>query len=130
MAQSARTWYIESFLTTLFSLLTIGPSQYRAKDRPWYTLGHGIVLIYIGLGIITSVVYYFTLKAENARRDQGIRDEIIDGVNDNGRFISCSARPPSLTDLFLWRRRYRDCRGAGEAQRKVCDRQRREERKR
>jgi hypothetical protein len=47
-------------------------------------MGHGIILAYIGLGILTSAVYYFTMRAENARRDQGLRDEIIDGVNDKG----------------------------------------------
>ena len=60
--------------------------QYRARDKPWYTLGHGIVLLYIGLGVLASVVYYFTLRTENARRDRGMRDEIIDGVNDDGMF--------------------------------------------
>lgn len=49
--------------------------------------------MYIVLGVLTSVVYYFTLRAENARRDQGMRDEIIDGVNDKGMFIFCYAWP-------------------------------------
>ena len=61
--------------------------QYRARDKPWYRMGHGIVLIYIGLGVLASVVYYFTLRAENARRDRGLRDEIIDSVNDKGMLI-------------------------------------------
>lgn len=74
-------------------LLTIEPLKYRARDKPWFTLGHGIVLIYVGLGILTSVVYYFTLKAENARRERGVRDEIIDGVNDNGMFACCYTGP-------------------------------------
>ena len=65
-------------------LLTTGSPQYRARDQPWYPLGHGIILIYIGLGILCSVVYYFTLRTENARRDRGMRDEIIDGINDDG----------------------------------------------
>ena len=40
---------------------------------------------------MTSVVYYLTLRAENARRDKGVRDEIIQGVNDNGMFGDCNA---------------------------------------
>ena len=36
--------------------------------------------------LFTSLVYYYTLKAENARRDQGLRDEIINCVNDKGAF--------------------------------------------
>ena len=34
-------------------------------------------------------MYYFTLRIENARRDRGIREEIINGVNDDGMFIHC-----------------------------------------
>ncbi|KAF9650536.1 MFS general substrate transporter [Thelephora ganbajun] len=62
----------------------VSSNVYRARDKPWYTLGHGIVLVYIGLGILTSVVYWLILRTENSRRDRGLRDEIIDGVNDNG----------------------------------------------
>ncbi|KAF9785564.1 MFS general substrate transporter [Thelephora terrestris] len=62
----------------------VSSNVYRARDSPWYTLGHGIVLVYIGLGVLTSVVYWLVLRAENSRRDRGLRDEIIDGVNDNG----------------------------------------------
>jgi len=42
------------------------------------------VLLYVGLGILSSITYYFLLRAENARRERGERDEIIDGVNDSG----------------------------------------------
>ena len=35
------------------------------------------------------MVYYLVLRTENARRDLGMRDEIIQGVNDNGTFICC-----------------------------------------
>jgi len=73
--------------------LTIDSPQYRARDRPWYTLGHGIVLLYIGLALVTSVVYYLTLRTKNARRDQGMRGEIIQGVNDKGMFIDRNAWP-------------------------------------
>ncbi len=57
--------------------------KYRAPDAPWYTLGHGIVLTYIGLGFTASIVYSIMLRAENARRTRGERDEIIIGVNEN-----------------------------------------------
>ena len=40
--------------------------------------------MYIGLGALACLVHYFALKAENSRRDRGLRDEIIDGVNDKG----------------------------------------------
>ena len=50
--------------------------------------------MYIGVGIISSIVYYIFLRAENSRRDRGERDEIIgdesgDGKNEkNGRFAT------------------------------------------
>jgi hypothetical protein len=33
--------------------------QYMAKDKPWYRLGHGIVLLYIALGMPTLVILSF-----------------------------------------------------------------------
>jgi hypothetical protein len=54
----------------------------------------GLVLMYIALGILSSIVYHLLLKAENARRDRGERDEIIgdesgEGKNEkNGRFAT------------------------------------------
>ncbi|EAU87174.2 hypothetical protein CC1G_05863 [Coprinopsis cinerea okayama7 len=57
----------------------VGSNIYRAKDRPYYTLGHGLVLMYLALGMIFSGLYLFLLKMENARRDRGERDEIIGG---------------------------------------------------
>ena len=75
-------------LNGIARLLTSGSLKYRARDKPWFTLGHGIILIYTGLGLLASMVYYFTLRMENGRRDRGARDEIIDGVNDSGMLIS------------------------------------------
>jgi hypothetical protein len=48
--------------------------------------------MYIMFGIIASTTYHFLLRAENARRDRGERDEIIGKTDDsqlnekNGRF--------------------------------------------
>ncbi|KAG1734029.1 MFS general substrate transporter [Suillus paluster] len=70
----------------------ISSNVYRATQKPWYPLGHGLVLMYIGFGIIATVVFRFLLKRENARRDRGERDEIIEGREGgfevNGRFAS------------------------------------------
>ncbi|KLO11529.1 MFS general substrate transporter [Schizopora paradoxa] len=60
----------------------VSSNVYRARDAPWYTLGHGIVLTYIGLGFIASAVYSFRLRAENLRRARGERDEIIVGEDE------------------------------------------------
>ncbi|KAI9440614.1 MFS general substrate transporter [Lactarius indigo] len=54
--------------------------QYRAADAPRYRLGHGLVLMYIAIGIISSTAFYVFLRRENAARDRGERDEVIEGV--------------------------------------------------
>lgn len=38
----------------------------------------GLVLMYIGIGIITSILFLVFLNRENARRERGERDEYID----------------------------------------------------
>lgn len=53
-------------------------NKYRARDAPRYRLGHGIVLMYIGIGFISTISYILYLRSENARRDRGGRDEIIE----------------------------------------------------
>ena len=76
--------------------------QYRASDAPWYRLGHELVLLYICIGMASSIAYYVFLRRENAARDRGMRDEVIEGVfrenegseerearaQRNGRFVS------------------------------------------
>jgi hypothetical protein len=99
--RSVRTLYISFSLSCM-----IDPSthllQYRASDAPWYRLGHGLVLLYICISIVSSIAYYAFLRRENAARDHGDRDEVIEGVfrenegaeereeraRGNGRFAS------------------------------------------
>lgn len=69
--------------------------QYRAEDRPWYQLGHGIVLAYIAIGFFSSLLFAFLLRRENMKRDRGERDEIIEGV-DNPNARECNGRYDSV----------------------------------
>jgi len=70
---------------------------YRAADSPWYTFGHGIVLAYIAVGLISVTLMRIGLQRENARRDRGERDEVIDGIDNksadirNGQYSSVDA---------------------------------------
>jgi len=74
----------------------VSSNVYRAVDKPWYRLGHGLVLMYIGIGIITSILFLVFLKRENARRERGERDEYIDDLPEtqlpenmkNGRYAT------------------------------------------
>jgi len=68
---------------------------YRAEDKPWYPLGHGIVLAYIGIGFFSSLLFAFLLRRENLKRDRGERDEIIEGV-DNKHAQECNGRYESI----------------------------------
>jgi len=36
--------------------------------------------MYIGIGTVSSITYYIFLRRENAARDRGERDEVIEGV--------------------------------------------------
>jgi len=72
----------------------VSSNIYRSVDAPWYRMGHGIVLTYIAIGWLCSLAFYFLLRRENARRDAGERDEIIEGIDNkhaherNGQFES------------------------------------------
>ncbi|KAH9893416.1 MFS general substrate transporter [Cubamyces lactineus] len=76
----------------------VSSNVYRARDAPWYTLGHGIVLMYIGIGLVMSVIYFVYLKRENARRERGERDEIIKGVNDHRSELARNGTYASVAD--------------------------------
>ncbi|KAI0067785.1 MFS general substrate transporter [Artomyces pyxidatus] len=62
----------------------VSSNVYRAKDKPWYSLGHGIILAYIAIGFLCSLAYMLVLRRENEARERGDRDEVIEGV-DNKR---------------------------------------------
>lgn len=82
------------FYAVRVNISSLNATQYRAQDKPWYRLGHGIVLAYIAIGWLSSLLFYFLLKRENASREAGKRDEVIQGVDNpsadekNGRFKS------------------------------------------
>ena len=40
----------------------------------------GLVLMYIGFGLVFSSIYLVYITQENKRRDAGLRDEVIKGV--------------------------------------------------
>ncbi|CAE6446307.1 unnamed protein product [Rhizoctonia solani] len=60
----------------------VSSNIYRARDKPWYTLGHGIVLMYIAIGWVTSFVFIILLRRENAKRERGERDEVLTGASE------------------------------------------------
>jgi hypothetical protein len=101
--RSVRTLYVPiSFSWMIDPLTHLRSLQYRASDAPRYRLGHGLVLLYIGIGNVSSIAYHIFLRRENAARNRGERDEVIEGdfrenegaeeredrARRNGRFAS------------------------------------------
>ncbi|KAK7025171.1 MFS domain-containing protein [Favolaschia claudopus] len=69
----------------------VSSNVYRARDTPWYSLGHGLVLMYICIGITANSAMLYLLKKENAKRDRGERKEVIGFEledNGNGRYAT------------------------------------------
>ncbi|TFK56973.1 MFS general substrate transporter [Heliocybe sulcata] len=72
----------------------VSSNVYRAVDKPWYRLGHGIILAYLAIGWICSLIFFFYLRYENAKKAAGARDEVVEGVDNknadprNGTFAS------------------------------------------
>ncbi|KAI0034264.1 MFS general substrate transporter [Vararia minispora EC-137] len=72
----------------------VSSNVYRSVDKPWYRLGHGIILAYVCIGWLSSLAYMFLLRRENAAKARGERDEVILGVDNknadpkNGEFES------------------------------------------
>ncbi|KAK0214779.1 MFS general substrate transporter [Armillaria fumosa] len=83
----------------------VSSNVYRSKDKPRYILGHGLVLMYIGLGIIFTLIYLYFANKENKRRERGERDEIIgdedaQGNESNGRFVTVEAAKREKGDAW------------------------------
>ncbi|KAJ7642794.1 MFS general substrate transporter [Mycena polygramma] len=84
----------------------VSSNVYRARDTPWYPLGHGLVLMYICIGIAANSAVLYLLKRENARRDRGERDEVIGSDseekedNGNGRYASVEDAKREKGDLW------------------------------
>jgi hypothetical protein len=70
---------------------------YRAKDKPKYYLGHGVVLAYMTLFLfIGSLATHFALKAENKKRRAGKRDYWIQGKDEAEMKMMGDRRPDFL----------------------------------
>lgn len=41
--------------------------------------------MYIGIGLISTLTFFFFLRRENAARSRGERDEVIEGTDGNGQ---------------------------------------------
>lgn len=61
----------------------VSSNIYRARDKPRYFLGHGVVLAYLALFLLGgSFVTRMMLVAENKKRMSGKRDVWVEGKNE------------------------------------------------
>lgn len=98
-------WYV---LPVSAFTLPLTLFQYRGQDKPWFRLGHGMVLMYIVIGFIAATVLSIYLRRQNHRRALGLEDEVITGVNDdkadthgkNGVFVSVEEAKRSKGDKW------------------------------
>lgn len=48
----------------------MGPNFYRAKDAPVYRLGHGLNLLFVGMGILAQLAVFTSYKHINRKREK------------------------------------------------------------
>lgn len=78
----------------------VSSNIYREDDKPRYYPGHGVVLAYLVLFLFGgSVLQYFLLRRENAKRRRGERDVIIEGMNQSQIAALGDKRPDFIYTL-------------------------------
>merc|ERR1712072_113825 len=55
----------------------VSSNIYRNEDSPWFTLGHGLILMYICIGICCALLALAYLRLENKKREAGLRKETL-----------------------------------------------------
>jgi len=58
----------------------ISSNVYRAQDAPRYLLGHGLELMFIGIGFVTIPIVVYLYRHINARRDREVEEAKASGI--------------------------------------------------
>ncbi|CEH16794.1 Permease of the major facilitator superfamily [Ceraceosorus bombacis] len=78
---------------------------YRAQDQPWYPLGHGLIVMYIVIGMLSNLTYVYLVKRENAARERGANDEnILDDPSPQGVERAQQIRTEEIAKATGWRK--------------------------
>ncbi|PWO01390.1 MFS general substrate transporter [Tilletiopsis washingtonensis] len=97
---------VSGFIISMGNLQGAGSTNaYPRNQAPWYTAGHGVVIMYLGVGLITTLLYYIGVKHENARRERGACDEtILDDASAEGVERARVAREEEMAGYGFWKR--------------------------
>ncbi|KAF7719074.1 MFS-type transporter [Penicillium ucsense] len=78
----------------------VSSNIYREKDKPRFYPGHGVVLGYLVLFLFGgSVLQYWLLRRENAKRRRGDRDSWIEGLDPSQVELLGDKRPDFMYTL-------------------------------
>ncbi len=78
----------------------VSSNIYITHERPRYWSGHGVILGYQAVFLLGgSVFMHFALRAENARRRAGLRDNMLDGLTEEEKVIKGENRPDFMYTL-------------------------------
>ncbi|KAF8586060.1 MFS general substrate transporter [Ramaria rubella] len=78
----------------------VSSNVYRARDTPWYTLGHAIQLGYITMAFIITCVLSVLLRTENKRRERGERDEVISTGEKMDEWDAATAKQAKANGVY------------------------------
>lgn len=78
----------------------VASNIYRAEDKPRFKPGHSVVLAYEALWLLGgSIVQHLLLRRENAKRQNGQRDQWIEGKTEEDIDKLGDKRPDFLYTL-------------------------------
>lgn len=78
----------------------VSSNIYRGPDKPTFYPGHGTVLAYLVLFLFGgSILQYFLLRRENAKRRRGERDHWVEGLDETEIRMLGDMRPDFIYTL-------------------------------
>lgn len=78
----------------------VSSNIYLTNERPRYWTGHGVVLAYqVAFLLGGSILMHVLLRIENAKRRSGKRDNMLEGLTQQEKWIKGDKRPDFIYTL-------------------------------
>lgn len=78
----------------------VSSNIYITGEAPRFWTGHGVVLAYQIVCLLGgSIFMHFMLRSENKKRKSGQRDNMLDGLSKEERWIKGDRRPDFIYTL-------------------------------